>query len=81
MIWLLFCDMHPPTRFLSAFRGGGHGEMRKNGYVNLSTDQGPEWLKGLYGSPTKFQRLINAKTKWDPQNLLRFNKNIKPKTS
>jgi len=53
-------------------------EMRANGYVNLTTDRGPEWLRGLYGSPEKFQRLIDAKTKWDPQNLLRFNKNIKP---
>jgi len=53
-------------------------EMRANGYVNLTTDRGPEWLRGLYGSAAKFQRLIEAKTKWDPQNLLRFNKNIKP---
>ncbi len=53
-------------------------EMRANGYVNLTTDQGPEWLRGLYGSKTKYQRLVAAKRKWDPQNLLRFNKNIKP---
>jgi FAD/FMN-containing dehydrogenase len=55
------------------------GEMRRNGYVNLTANQGPEWLTGLYGSAEKFQRLIDAKTKWDPQNLLRFNKNILPK--
>jgi hypothetical protein len=53
-------------------------EMRANGYVNLTTDRGPKWLRGLYGSPEKFQRLVDAKTKWDPQNLLRFNKNIEP---
>jgi FAD/FMN-containing dehydrogenase len=52
--------------------------MQANGYVNLTTDRGPEWLAGLYGSAEKYQRLVAAKTKWDPQNLLRFNKNFKP---
>ena len=52
--------------------------MRANGYVNLTTDRGPEWLRGLYGSAEKYQRLVDMKRKWDSQNLLRFNKNIKP---
>ena len=52
--------------------------MRANGYVNLTCDLGPEWLKGLYGAESKYRRLVEAKTKWDPQNLLRFNKNFKP---
>jgi FAD binding domain/Berberine and berberine like len=52
--------------------------MRANGYVNLTCDLGPEWLKGLYGSERKYRRLIEAKKKWDPHNLLRFNKNFKP---
>lgn len=53
-------------------------ELRPNGYVNLTQDLGPTWLSGLYGSPRKYQRLLSAKAKWDPQNLLRFNKNFKP---
>jgi len=53
-------------------------DLRLNGYVNLTQDLGPEWLKGLYGSTRKYQRLLNTKIKWDPQNLLRFNKNFKP---
>jgi len=52
--------------------------MRANGYVNLTSDQGPEWLRGLYGPPAKYQRLLDAKKAWDPHNLLRFNKNFKP---
>jgi FAD/FMN-containing dehydrogenase len=52
--------------------------MRSNGYVNLTCDLGPEWLKGLYGSAGKYQRLLDAKKKWDPSNLLRFNKNFRP---
>ena len=51
--------------------------LRPNGYVNLTMDLGPEWLKGLYGSPHKYQKLLDAKKRWDPQNLLRFNKNFK----
>jgi hypothetical protein len=72
------------VRFIEWANGAANslkGEMRKNGYINLSTDQGPEWLKGIYGSPAKFQRLVDAKTKWDPKNLLRFNKNIKPRAA
>jgi FAD binding domain/Berberine and berberine like len=52
--------------------------MRANGYVNLTCDLGPAWLKGLYGAESKYRRLVDAKTKWDPHNLLRFNKNFKP---
>lgn len=55
--------------------------MRANGYVNLTCDLGPKWLKGLYGSERKYRRLIEAKKKWDPYNLLRFNKNFKPDAS
>jgi len=51
---------------------------RANGYVNLTVDQGPDWLAGLYGSPAKYERLVKLKTEWDPDNLLRFNKNILP---
>lgn len=49
---------------------------RKNCYVNLTTDRGPEWFRDIYGSAEKFQRLLEAKAKWDPHNLLRFNKNF-----
>jgi FAD/FMN-containing dehydrogenase len=53
-------------------------DLRANGYVNLSTDRGPEWLRGLYGSAHKYRRLLEAKLQWDPGNLLRFNKNFEP---
>lgn len=50
--------------------------VRSNCYVNLSTDQGPQWRRGVWGAPEKYQRLAEAKTKWDPENMLRANKNI-----
>jgi hypothetical protein len=52
-----------------------------NSYVNLTAHQGEEWVRGLYGSPEKFQRLQALKAEWDPRNLLRFNKNIEPATA
>ncbi|HEX6389539.1 MAG TPA: FAD-binding oxidoreductase [Solirubrobacteraceae bacterium] len=48
----------------------------RNGYVNLSTDQGPDWLQGLYGSEEKWNRLRRLKAEWDPDNRLSHNKNI-----
>jgi FAD binding domain/Berberine and berberine like len=53
-------------------------DLRANGYVNLTEDLGPAWLRGLYGSEGKYRRLVDAKRHWDPLNLLRFNKNFLP---
>ncbi|BCZ21983.1 FAD-dependent oxidoreductase [Mycobacterium senriense] len=53
-------------------------EFRDNCYINLTTDLGSAWRKGAWGSPEKYRRLVDAKIKWDPQNMLRYNKNIDP---
>jgi FAD/FMN-containing dehydrogenase len=55
-------------------------DLRANGYVNLTQDLGPAWLKGLYGTERKYRRLLAAKQTWDPHNLLRFNKNFVPES-
>ena len=47
-----------------------------NAYVNLSTDRGAEWLKNLYGSEEKWERIVALKQEWDPQNRLSHNKNV-----
>jgi FAD/FMN-containing dehydrogenase len=47
-----------------------------NAYVNLSTDRGAEWLKNLYGSQEKWERIVALKREWDPENRLAFNKNV-----
>lgn len=49
-----------------------------NTYTNLSDDLGLEWRLNAYGSADKQQRLREAKQTWDPENLLRRNKNIPP---
>ncbi|MFI1400898.1 FAD-binding oxidoreductase [Streptomyces sp. NPDC020681] len=47
-----------------------------NGYVNLSTDRGAEWLRGVYGSEDKWRRIVALKREWDPDNRLSHNKNV-----
>ncbi|KAG6026837.1 hypothetical protein E4U41_001161, partial [Claviceps citrina] len=48
-----------------------------NGYVNLSTDRGPEWLRRLYGAADKWDRICALKREFDPDNRLCYNKNIR----
>ena len=47
-------------------------------YVNfLSADDGEDRVRAAYGE-MKFERLVQLKRKYDPQNLFQVNKNIKP---
>lgn len=47
-------------------------------YVNfLTEEEGAERIEQAYGA--NFKRLIDVKTKWDPGNLFRANKNIAPR--
>ncbi len=47
-------------------------------YVNfLSVDDGEERVRAAYGAD-KYDRLVQLKSKYDPQNLFRMNQNIKP---
>lgn len=45
-------------------------------YINFMMDEGEERIKATYGD--NFERLVEVKTKYDPQNLFRVNQNIKP---
>jgi hypothetical protein len=59
-------------------------EMRKfstgGTYINfLTEDEGDERIQAAYGN--NYQRLIEVKTKWDPKNLFRINKNIAPQAN
>jgi FAD/FMN-containing dehydrogenase len=49
-------------------------------YVNfLTEDEGDERVRAAYGG--NYERLVDAKTKWDPQNRFRINKNIAPRAA
>jgi FAD/FMN-containing dehydrogenase len=48
-------------------------------YVNfLTEEEGDDRIRAAYGD--NYQRLIDAKTKWDPANVFRTNKNIAPRS-
>ncbi len=49
-------------------------------YVNfLTEEEGSERIKAAYGK--NHARLVELKTKWDPTNLFRLNKNIAPRST
>jgi hypothetical protein len=55
---------------MKAFSTGGT-------YVNfLTEDEGPERIEAALGGG--LQRLTEVKARWDPQNVFRANRNIKP---
>ena len=46
-------------------------------YINfLTEEEGGERIQAAYGK--NFERLVEIKSKWDPKNLFRTNKNIAP---
>jgi FAD/FMN-containing dehydrogenase len=48
-------------------------------YINfLTEEEGEERIRAAYGK--NHERLVELKTKWDPRNLFRMNKNIAPQT-
>jgi FAD/FMN-containing dehydrogenase len=47
-------------------------------YVNFLGDEGDDRVREAYPAAT-LERLIEAKRKWDPDNVFRFNQNIRPR--
>jgi FAD/FMN-containing dehydrogenase len=56
----------------AALRQGDDGA-----YVNFLGDEGPERVRQAYPGPT-WDRLVQVKRRWDPDNLFRLNQNIPP---
>lgn len=49
-------------------------------YINfLTEEEGEERIRAAYGK--NYDRLVEVKTKWDPGNLFRMNKNIRPQAT
>ncbi len=55
-------DLHP-------YSAGG-------AYINFMMDEGEDRIKATYGE--NYKKLVEIKTKYDPQNLFRVNQNIRP---
>ncbi len=45
-------------------------------YINFMMEEGEERIKATYGD--NYKKLVEIKTKYDPQNLFRVNQNIRP---
>jgi FAD/FMN-containing dehydrogenase len=58
--------------FAAALRQGDPGV-----YVNFLADEGPDRVREAYPGPT-WDRLVEVKRRWDPDNLFRRNQNIPP---
>jgi hypothetical protein len=58
--------------FAAVLRQGDPGA-----YVNFLSDEGPARVREAYPGPT-WDRLVEVKRRWDPDNLFRRNQNIRP---
>ena len=49
-------------------------------YINfLTEEEGDNRIQAAYG--TNLEQLVEVKTKWDPENVFRVNKNIVPRAT
>jgi hypothetical protein len=46
-------------------------------YVNDVADAGDDVVRSVYGD-AKYERLVDVKRTWDPDNVFRLNQNIRP---
>jgi FAD/FMN-containing dehydrogenase len=46
-------------------------------YVNFMGEEGNEGIRAAYGEE-KLRRLVALKDKYDPENMFRFNQNVRP---
>jgi FAD/FMN-containing dehydrogenase len=60
-----------------AFAAALRRDSRPGVYVNFLSDEGPERVREAYPGPT-WDRLVEVKRRYDPDNLFRLNQNIPP---
>jgi FAD/FMN-containing dehydrogenase len=53
-----------------------HPHSAGGAYINFLMDEGQDRIRSTYGD--NFPRLVEAKRRWDPNNLFRMNQNIPP---
>ncbi len=66
------------TRWAKDYWQAVHPYSAGGAYVNFMMEEGADRIRATYGG--NYDRLVDAKTKYDPANLFRVNQNIKPRT-
>jgi FAD/FMN-containing dehydrogenase len=70
-------NVGPMTAWTKSYHDALHPHSAGGGYVNmLMHDEGPERVRAAYGE--NYDRLVDVKRRYDPQNLFRVNQNIAP---
>jgi FAD/FMN-containing dehydrogenase len=65
------------TAWTKSYHDALHPHSAGGGYVNMMMhDEGPERVRASYGG--NYDRLVEIKRRYDPQNLFRVNQNIAP---
>lgn len=77
----LGCDPDPAnkdiiTKWARDYWNALHKFSAGGGYINFMMDEGEESVKATYAD--NYKKLVDVKTKYDPDNLFRVNQNIKP---
>jgi len=78
---ILACDPDPANNdniisWARAYWNALHPYSAGGAYINFTMDEGEEQVKANYGD--NYKKLVEVKTKYDPDNLFRVNQNIKP---
>jgi FAD/FMN-containing dehydrogenase len=75
----LFADPAERTRHEAWVQdlSAGLADGRPGAYVNFLGDDGPERIREAYPGPT-WDRLVQVKRRYDPDNLFRLNHNVDP---
>lgn len=67
------------TRWVREFAEAMAPHAASGVYVNFLGDEGEDRVRAAYG-PRTHARLVEVKTKYDPENAFRLNQNIRPRT-
>jgi len=66
------------TTWAKAYHNALHPFSAGGGYVNFMMEEGEDRVRASYGG--NYDRLAEAKAKYDPENFFRVNQNIRPAT-
>ncbi len=64
------------TKWAREYWEAVHPYNRGGAYINFMMEEGDDRIRATYGE--NYDRLVEIKTKYDPDNLFRVNQNIKP---